>query len=145
VRGRNLATTGPVGGLRVGDLDFDLRARREGAGPLRIVGDLTIDAATFRASEAKASSPALRAEEQVAEDLFPLVLLDIGVHTKEGKLRVSVPHLPDVSMTLDCRIQGPLRRPSVSGRAHGDGLYSRAAVFFYDVFTGSRVRRCGAR
>jgi hypothetical protein len=40
---------------------------------------------------------------------------------------------------------GPLRKPRVDGRAHGAGLYSRLAIFFYDVFTGAHVRRCGAR
>ena len=35
--------------------------------------------------------------------------------------------------------------PRLTGRTRGNGLYSRVALFFYDVFSGAHVRRCGAR
>ena len=67
------------------------------------------------------------------------------MHARGGGLEVVVPHAPDVSVTLDCRVEGPLRKPKVDGHLHGDGLYSRLAIFFYDLFSGAHIRHCGAR
>jgi hypothetical protein len=81
----------------------------------------------------------------VARELFPDVLVDVGIHSRKGALGVVIPRLPDLSVTLDCRVKGSLRKPQVGGRARGAGLYSRLAIFMYDLFTDAHVRRCGAR
>jgi hypothetical protein len=147
VRGQNLATSAPISGLRVNDLDLQLTLDQAPAGPLRIAGDVWVDAATFSPKELRSAPKAapLRGGTRVAKELFPDVRLDVGVHARGGALEVVVPHAPDVAVTLDCRAVGPLRKPRLDGRVHGDGLYSRMAIFFYDLFTGSHVRRCGAR
>jgi hypothetical protein len=147
LQGRDLATGAPVAGLRVQDLDLQLSADHALAGPLRIAGDVWIEGATFvpAARKATAASAPLREGAKVAKELFPDILLDVGLHARDGALDVAIPHLPDVSLTLDCRITGSSRRPRVGGRLHGDGLYSRLAIFLYDAFTDTHVRRCGAR
>jgi hypothetical protein len=147
IRGRDLATSAPIYGLRVNDLDLQLGLEQAPAGPLLIAGDVWIDAATLVPKDMRPSSggATLRGEARVAKELFPDVRLDVGVHSRGGALEVLIPHAPDVAVTLDCRVVGPLRRPKVDGRAHGDGLYSRLAIFFYDLFSGAHVRRCGAR
>ena len=94
---------------------------------------------------AATSTAPLRAGGRLAKELFPDIRLDVRVHSRGGGLGVMVPHLPELSVTLDCRVVGPWKRPKVDGRAHGDGLYSRLAIFFYDLFTDAHVRRCGAR
>jgi hypothetical protein len=148
LRGRDLATNAPISGVRLNDVDLQLGFEQGPAGPLSISGDVWVDAATLVPKEMRPARPAgapLRRGARVAKELFPDVRLDVGVHSRGGGLEVLVPHAPDVAVTLDCRVVGPLRKPKVDGRAHGDGLYSRLAIFFYDVFTGAHVRRCGAR
>jgi hypothetical protein len=147
LRGHDLAALAPVAGLTVNDLDLDLRVAYDPGRPLRIAGDLWIDSAAFALGGTRraASSPRLRKTERLAESLFPAISLDVGLHAPRGGLEVAVPHLPDVSITLDCRVTGTDRAPRLSGRARGHGLYSRVAVFLVDLFSEAHLRRCGAR
>jgi hypothetical protein len=147
LRGRDIATSAPISGLRVNDLDLQLSLEQAPAGPLRVGGEIWIDAATLVPKEMRptAGTAPLKAGARVAKELFPDIRLDVAVHSPNGGLGVVVPHLPDLSVTLDCRVQGPSRKPRVDGRARGDGLYSRLAIFIYDLFTDAHVRRCGAR
>jgi hypothetical protein len=147
VRGHDLAALAPIAGVRVDDLDVDLRVAHDPDGPLQIGGEVWIDAAAFApaaAGKTPSASP-LRKSARLARSLFPAITLDVGVHAPRGGLEVVVPHLPDVSVTLDCRLRGPVRAPTLTGRARGHGLYSRLALFVYDLFSGAHVRRCGAR
>jgi hypothetical protein len=147
VRGRDVAALAPIAGLRVNDLDLDLRLAYDPAAPLRITGDIWIDAAAYTVGtprQAMTAAP-LRSSARVAKSLFPTISLDLGIHAPRGGLEVRVPYAPDLALTLDCRLRGPATAPRLSGRARGKGLYSRVALFFYDVFSGNHVRRCGAR
>jgi hypothetical protein len=148
VRGQDIATLGPIAGLRVQDLDLELGVDHQRGGPLRVSGDVWIGDATLLPTQMRPPprAPKLRATSaKVARELFPEIALDVGVHSPDGALEVVVPYLPDIDVTLDCRVVGSLRRPSVSGRARGDGFYSRLAVFLFDLFTDAHVRRCGAK
>jgi len=148
VRGQGVATAGPISGLRVQGLDLQLGLEHVANGPLRIGGDVWIDDATLLPREIKApgrGGAPMRAGARVARELFPDILVDVGIHSRAGGLGVVIPRLPDLSVTLDCRVKGSLRKPQVGGRARGDGLYSRLAIFLYDLFTDAHVRRCGAR
>jgi hypothetical protein len=148
VRGHDIATATPISGLRLQDLDLQLSLDHALGGPLRIGGEVWVDGATLAPSELRPPTAATglrRAGARMAKELFPDILLDVGIHSHDGALVVEVPHFPDVAVTLDCRVVGSSRKPKVSGRAHGDGLYSRLAIFLYDVFSDQHVRRCGAR
>ena len=148
LRGQGLATAAPISGLRVQGLDLQLALDHAANGPLRIGGDVWIDSATLLPKEirppARGGAP-LRGGARVARELFPDILVDVGIHSRKGALGVVIPHLPDLSVTLDCRVKGSLRKPQVGGRARGAGIYSRLAIFLYDLFTDAHVRRCGAR
>jgi hypothetical protein len=148
VRGQDLATAAPVSGLQVRDLDLELRIDHALASPLRISGEVWLQGGTLVPEKMRqpTKAPQLRAAGgRVARQLFPEIALDVGVHSPEGGLEVVVPYIPDISVTLDCRVAGSLRRPRVHGRARGEGLYSAVAVFLYDLFTRASVRRCGAK
>jgi hypothetical protein len=148
VRGKDLATSVPLSGLRFQDLDLELRLDHSLHGPLRVAGDVWIEGATLSPKEIRPAGPAtapIKASVRVARELFPEIFLDVGVHSPHGALTIEVPYLPDVDVTLDCRVTGSYRRPHVAGRAHGDGVYSRLAIFLYDVFSDKHVRRCGAK
>jgi hypothetical protein len=149
LRGRDLATAAQISGLRVHDLDLQLGLDHTAAGPLRIGGDVWIDGATLQPTEIKTpparGGASLRAGARVAKEIFPDIQVDVGVHSRAGGLEVVVPYLPDLAVTLDCRVKGSLKRPKVDGRARGDGLYSRMVIFLVDLFTDAHVRRCGAR
>jgi hypothetical protein len=70
--------------------------------------------------------------------------LDVRVRAEPGAVRAVVPRVPDVSLRLDCRVRGTASAPSLDGRVSGDGLYSRLALFFADLFTRGELDRCGA-
>jgi hypothetical protein len=147
LRGRDLATGAPISGLRLRDLDLQLNLDHVLEGPLRVGGDVWIEGASLVPTQLRppGSGGALRRGTRMAKALFPDVILDVGVHSRAGALEVLVPHLPDLSVTLDCRVSGSWRRPHVTGRARGKGVYSRVAIFLYDIFTDAHVRRCGAK
>ena len=81
----------------------------------------------------------------MARELFPDILLDVGIHFPHGALTIQLPWVPDIAVTLDCRVTGSYRRPHVDGRARGHGPYSWLSIFLYDVFSGRHVRHIGAR
>jgi hypothetical protein len=145
VRGRDLAALAPIAGLRVDDLDLDVRLAYDPDRPLRVTGDVWIDAAFTPGTPRRPPGAPPRKSVRLAKSLFPAISLDLGIHAPRGGLEVRVPHLPDVAVTVDCRLRGPAAAPRLTGRTRGDGLYSRVALFFYDVFSGAHVRRCGAR
>jgi hypothetical protein len=146
LHGRDLAALAPIAGLRVDDLNLDVRLSYDPGSPLRVTGDIWIDAAAFTPSAPRRPPGAtMRTSARLARSLFPAISLDLAIHAPRGGLEVRVPHLPDVALTLDCRLRGSARAPRLTGQARGSGLYSRVAVFFYDVFSGAHVRRCGAR
>jgi hypothetical protein len=142
-RGKGLASLAPVAGLRLDDLDLDLSVAYQPGGPLRVSGDVWIDAAAFSPVKRRPPSPAVRKTERVVKELFPRVDLDLGLHLRNDGLRVVLPGLPRLGVTADCRVRGPLGAPRVSGRAEGKGLFSRMALGLYDIFSGAHLRDCG--
>jgi hypothetical protein len=144
-RGTGLATLSPVAGLRLDDLDLDLRVAYQPDGPVRIGGDIWVDAAAFSPARRQPPPPVVRKTERVVKQLFPTIDLDVGMHVRNDGLKVVIPGLPRVGVTADCRIQGPLPRPTISGRARGKGLWSGLALGIFDLVSGQHLRSCGDR
>jgi hypothetical protein len=146
VRGTDLTTTRPIRGVSAQDLDFQMRLQRTGPNDFAVGGDVWIKDARYAPKEVRARvEGGLASMNRLAKRVMPRLTLDIGIHTRNGAIEVAVPHLPDVDVTIDCRIQGDSRAPRWTGRARGKGVYSRVAFSIYDLFNPIDLGRCGAK
>lgn len=145
IRGTDLALGGSIRGLLVHDADFNVLFSQEAAGDARIAGDVRLDAATYTGRDdlEQLSLSLLSNETRPIRQLrASTVSLDLRLKSGAAGLVVPVPYLPDPKLGFDCQLSGTLRRPKSSGHVRGDGLYSRVLFYLYDVFGGTRLRKC---
>jgi len=138
LEGRGVAAPARLGPLDFSTADLDLQVRGPSAnGRYRASGDVTLHGARVAAAKPKAvggpgSSSAL--------DRW-LPRLDLDVHVKSPDTTAAAPG-PDLALAADCRVTGPLLRPTSSGEVHGRSLYARAVILLSDWLRGTHLRRC---
>ncbi len=146
IEGRHLSVKRAVPGLEVRDADLDLRLSHTSERPFILAGDLRVAGAHYAQPKVtRARATKLPDQLRRVEKGLPGLTLDLRLRSAPGALEIAVPVLPDVNLTFDCRITGPIRTPTLSGSVRGDGAYSRMAFSFYDWLKGGRFGRCGAK
>ena len=151
VQGGGLGTTRPVSGLSVKDLALGLRLAEDMDNRLRLTGELRLGPTVFDlrqqrkdARAANARKPKAAAAKRPADRPSALdrITVDVRLTGPDDAVEVRVPFVPDVTVGLDCRVQGTLASPHIAGAIRGSGPYSRAALTTADRFTDRDLRKC---
>ncbi len=151
VQGRGLGTTRPVSGLSVKDLALGLRLAEDVDHRLRLTGEVRLGPTVFDFRQQRKDADAEGAKQhkaapakRPADRPSPLdrVTLDVRLTGPDDAVEVRVPFVPNVTVGLDCRVQGTLASPHLGGEVRGSGAYSRAALTTADRFTERELRKC---
>jgi hypothetical protein len=112
--------------VRLGPTVFDFKQQR----------------AEAKAAAAKQPRPAAAQPAANRPSALDRVTVDVRLTGPDDAVEVRVPFVPDVTVGLDCRVQGTLASPHIAGVVRGSGAYSRAALTTADRFTDRDLRRC---
>jgi hypothetical protein len=139
VTARGLRIGGPSSSLEIGALDLSVRLEGDDHA-LTLRGDVGIARARF---DPRGRKPAKAGPSRPwFESLPPHLTLDLTLHGVGDAVSIKIPMLPDVSLAFACHVDATHQGARLSGRLHGDGLYSRMAVTVYDWFKSEDVRAC---
>jgi hypothetical protein len=139
VHGAGLSPPGPISGVRVSDGALDLRLNGPSPdGRYLLTGTVLVPRAAYEGKpegQSKLSTSGKSASARLLRRLW----LDVRLRVPE--LHVAAPG-PDLTLNVDCRLEGPLAKLKTSGTLRGDGPYSRVALFLVDHLGNMHVRDC---
>jgi len=135
-----LATPQPIEGLRTTSGQLDLRLEGpDASGHYLLTGTAGAARAEYHPPPKQAPSKASPRADSSLSRFLRRLWLDVRLRVPE--LAIDAPG-PDLTLDVDCRLQGPLANLQPSGKLQGRSLYSRMALFFADRVRGSHVREC---
>jgi hypothetical protein len=138
-RGRGIAY-GPESGLRIDELDLDLRLRGDARRSLTLSGDVGLDAGRFQVDAPKPPPATVgRAIGRAPARPRPPTLRDrvaLDVRLRSDGQRFVIKHrfLPDLRVRLDLHAGGTVAAPKVSGNAGATDVYSWLALLLVRPF-----------
>lgn len=145
----DIAATFPKARLALDDLDLhgQVTAARNAAGPLTVGGHVQLDRAALRLlPRQSAAAPRGPAPPRPSTPRPPRPsqgpALDLRVVAPPGGVTLALPWIPDPSLGLDCRFEGPLGRPSSTGHVEGSDWLTQFGLWIYDVLLGHHLRSC---
>jgi autotransporter translocation and assembly factor TamB len=151
VQGGGLGTTRPVSGLSVEDLALGLRLAEDMDNRLRLTGQVHLGPTVFDLREQRKGAKVEGANKRKTAaakrpagrpSALDRITVDVRLTGPDDAVEVRVPFVPDVTVGLDCRVQGTLASPHIAGHVRGSGAYSRAALTTADRFTDRDLRQC---
>jgi hypothetical protein len=139
--GSGLELPRPLAGVRFDDGALDLHLMGpDGGGRFVLAGRVSIPRAGYAPAPEEHPSLSLGGKNGSTLDrLVRRLWLDLTVHVRD--FRVAAPG-PDLTLAVDCRLQGPLSGLTTSGRIRGRNVYSGAALLLSDMFSSRHLREC---
>jgi hypothetical protein len=139
-RGRGIAY-GPESGLRIDDLDLDLRLRGDARRSLTLSGDVALRAGRFQVDAPKPPPPATPARttghapgRPRPPTLPDRIALDVRLRSDGQRFVIKHRFLPDLRLRLDLHAGGTVAAPKISGHAGATDVYSWLALLLVRPF-----------
>ena len=140
VRGGGLTTERPIAGLGVKDVAVGLRLTDVGARGLLLRGDVFLGHGLYDLGKRRKAPVGARPAHHAGA--LDRIWIDVNVRSPEDAVVVRVPHVPDLSFGLRCRVEGPLSSLRMTGEVKGNSLYSRLALRLADWFSDRDLGKC---
>jgi hypothetical protein len=145
VRGAELATLRPTGGVSVHGLSLSLRATERRDQIVRVAGAVQLGHISYHREKQSSKSAPKHPPNTPANGprVLDRIRADhVQIFGPSDAIKAKVHYVPTVTVGVRCVVDGPLSSPRITGQINGAGIFSRLALSVADLFTSRDLHKC---